>query len=77
MMISALLCGQKNMSVLGVVMSAPLIFPVFIFGVGAAKNFPENGIMALEFQALAGLCLLSIAVAIPAAAVALKANIDT
>lgn len=72
----ALLAGQRNTGFLAILMTLPFMVPVVIFALSAIDAYPVRGIWSLEFQALAGLSLISIAVSIPAAAAALSAYLD-
>ncbi len=73
----ALLCGQKTGGFLAILISAPLMIPTLIFGVAAAKAFPDSGIMAAELRILFGLSLVSVALGFPAIIAALSANLET
>ena len=72
----ALLAQQKSGGIFAVLLIAPFIVPVLIFGLAAIDSFSVDGLKAVEFRALAGINLIALAVAIPAAAAALKANLE-
>lgn len=74
--VAAILAGRRNAAFLGVLISAPLLIPVLIFGVSAVDNFAQTGISAPEFQALTGLSFIAVAVGLPAAAAALSTNLE-
>ncbi len=71
---AALLCAQRGSAVLSVLLSAPLLIPVLIFGVEAAQSYPTLGLGAVQFRILAGLSLLALALGGPATAAAISAN---
>jgi heme exporter protein B len=73
---SAILSGRRGGGFLIVLMTAPFLIPLLIFGLAAVTAFPLKGITALEFRALIGLSLIAVAVGIPAAAGALNANLE-
>ena len=73
---SAILAGRQGGGFLIVLMTTPLLIPVLIFGVEATQSYTQSGLHALEFRVLIGLSLISIAVGLPAAAAALKANLE-
>ncbi len=72
----ACLVSYKGGGVLLVILSAPILLPLLIFGVSAAIRYGQLGLGAPEFQALAGLSLLSLAIGIPASAVALNITLE-
>ncbi len=71
---AALLCAQRGGAVLSVLLSAPLLIPVLIFGVEAAESYPALGLGAVQFRILAGLSLLALALGGPATVAAISAN---
>ena len=71
---AALLCSQRGGGVLGVVLTAPLLLPVLIFGVDAAQAWPVAGPAAVEFRILAGLSLIAVAVGGAGTVAAIAAN---
>lgn len=73
---SACLVGYKGGGVLMILLSVPILLPLLIFGVSAAIRYEELGLGATEFQALAGISLIALAVGIPATAAALKATME-
>jgi len=73
---SAILAGRRGGGFLIVLMTAPFLIPLLIFGLGAADAYPANGLAAIEFRALIGLSLIAIAIGIPAATAALNANLE-
>jgi len=73
---SAILAGRQGGGFLIVLITAPFIIPLLIFGIGAINGYQSSGILALEFRVLMGLSLISIAVGLPAASAALKANLE-
>jgi len=73
----ALLCAKQSGGFLAIILTAPLLIPVLIFGVDAAQSFPAKGIMAVEFRILAGLSFIAIAIGLPATAAALTANLES
>lgn len=73
---SAILAGRQGGGFLIVLITTPFLIPVLIFGVEATQTYAQSGFAALEFRVLIGLSLISIAVGLPAAAAALKANLE-
>ena len=71
---AALLSGQRGGGVLAVILTAPLLIPVLIFGVEAAQAWPSAGLAAVQIRILAGLSLIGIAVGGPGTVAALAAN---
>ena len=67
---AACLVGYRGNGVLLVLLAAPIIIPLLIFGVAAVDSYSVNGLGAIEFQALTGLSLIACAIALPAAAAA-------
>ena len=72
---SAILTGRQG-GFLIVLITAPFIIPLLIFGIEAINGYQSSGILALEFRVLIGLSLIAIAVGLPAASAALKANLE-
>lgn len=70
----ACLVGNKNNTFLIVLLAVPLFVPLIIFGTSAVGTYSAEGLNAVEFKALAGLCLISCAIGIPATAAALDAT---
>ena len=75
MFCSAILTGRQG-GFLIVLITAPFIIPLLIFGIEAINGYQSSGILALEFRVLIGLSLIAIAVGLPAASAALKANLE-
>lgn len=73
-MASALMARRGSGGFLIILISAPFLIPVLIFGLSAVDSFVRTGIMAIEFQALAGLSLIAIAIGLPAASAAITIN---
>lgn len=73
---SACLVGQKNSGILLVTLSLPVLLPVLIFGIQSALQYEQHGLYASEFQALAGLSLIAIAIGFPATRLALLTNLE-
>ena len=71
---AALLAAQRGGGVLAVLLTAPLLIPVLIFGVEAAQAFPADGLTAVQFRILAGLSFIAVAVGDPGTVAALAAN---
>lgn len=69
----ACLVGNKNNNLLIILLAVPLFVPLIIFGTSAVESYTNIGLSAVEFKALAGLCLISCAIGIPATAAALDA----
>jgi len=72
----AILAGRRGGGFLIVLITSPFLIPLLIFGLAAVQGYTENGLTALEFRVLIGLSLIAIAIGIPAAAAALKANLE-
>jgi heme exporter protein B len=72
----AILVGRRQGSFLSLIITAPFLVPLLIFGIGAVDNYSSDGLLSLELQALAGLSLIGCAVGIPAASAALSANLE-
>ncbi len=75
-MAGALMARRGKGGFLIILISAPFLIPVLIFGLAAVDSGARFGIGAYEFRALAGLGLIALAVGLPAAAAALSANIE-
>lgn len=71
---AALLAGQRGGGVLAVILTAPLLIPVLIFGTEAASAFAVDGIGAVQFRILAGLSFIAVALGLPLTVAALAAN---
>jgi len=71
---AALLSGQRGGGVLAVILTAPLLIPVLIFGTEAATVFAVDGLGAVQFRILAGLSFIALALGLPASVAALAAN---
>lgn len=72
----ACLVGFKGGGFLLVLLTIPLVIPVLIFAVSGVTSFADAGLLALEFQALAGISLIAAAIGIPAAAAALNVSME-
>lgn len=68
----ACLVGYKGGGTLLVLLTVPVIIPILIFGISGAEHYAVSGLMAIEFQALAGISLIASAIGIPASAAALN-----
>lgn len=75
-MSGAVLAGRPQGGFVSVLMTAPFLIPILIFGVAAIDSYPVHGLSGLEFQALAGLSLIGCAAGLPAASAALSANLE-
>jgi len=75
-MAGALMARRGKGGFLIILISAPFLIPVLIFGLAAVESYTRLGIGAFEFRALAGLSLIAMAVGLPAASAALTANIE-
>ncbi len=75
-MAGALMAQGGKGGFLIILISAPFLIPVLIFGLAAVDSYGRFGIGAYEFRALAGLSLIALAVGLPAAAAAMRANIE-
>lgn len=71
---AAILAAQRGSGVLAVILTAPLLIPVLIFGTEAANTFASEGIAAVQFRILAGLSFIAVALGTPATVAALAAN---
>ena len=72
----AILAGRRGGGFLIVLITTPFLIPLIIFGLEAVSGYTQDGFGALEFRVLIGLSLIAIAIGIPAAAAALKANLE-
>jgi len=72
----AILAGRRGAGFLMVLITTPFLIPLLIFGIEAIDGFAKSGLTALEFRVLIGLSLIAIAVGLPAASAALKANLE-
>ncbi len=72
----ALLGRMNSASFLVILVIAPLVIPVLIFGTAAINSYMMEGLRAVEFKALLGINLIALAIGLPAAAAALKANLE-
>jgi len=70
---AACMVGSKSSNYLIILLAVPLFIPIVIFGTSSATSYVSEGLKAVEFKALLGLCLISIAIGIPATAAALDA----
>lgn len=75
-MTAALLAGRSQSGFLGILITAPLLVPVLIFGVAAVDTYPVHGLSEAPFKALAGISFIACAFGIPAAASALSTNLE-
>jgi len=73
---SAILAGRQGGGFLVVLITTPFLIPLLIFGIEAVESYAQAGLAALEFRVLIGLSLIAIAVGLPAASAALKANLE-
>lgn len=71
---AALLSGQRGGGVLAVILTAPLLIPVLIFGTEAALAYPAEGMAAVQFRILLGLSFIAVSLGLPATVAALAAN---
>ena len=72
----ALLGRQSGAGIFAVLIAAPLLIPIFIFGLSAPQSFMTSGLQSVEFRALASINLIAIAVGLPAIAAVLNANLE-
>jgi len=75
-MAGALMARRGKGGFLIILISAPFLIPILIFGLAAVDSYLRFGILAFEFRALAGLSLIAMAIGLPAASAALTANIE-
>jgi len=75
-MASALMAKRGSGGFLIILISAPFLIPILIFGMAAIDSYASLGVMATEFQAILGLSLIGTAIGLPAAAAALTANLE-
>ena len=73
---AAILAGRRGGGFLIVLITTPFLIPLLIFGLGAVDSYATAGLTAVEFRALIGLSLISVAVGLPAASAALNANLE-
>ena len=73
---AAILAGRRGGGFLIVLITTPFLIPLLIFGLGAVDGYATSGLTAVEFRALIGLSLISVAVGLPAASAALNANLE-
>lgn len=71
---AAILSGQRGAGLLAVILTAPLLIPVLIFGTEAASVFGAEGLTAVQFRILAGLSFIAVALGLPITVAALSAN---
>lgn len=71
---AALLSGQRGGGVLAIILTAPLLIPILIFGTEAASAFATDGLGAVQFRMLAGLSFIAVALGLPTSVAALAAN---
>lgn len=76
LMTAAMMAGRPQSGFLSILITAPLLIPVLIFGVAAVDSYALNGLSGAEFKALAGISLIGCAIGIPAAAAALSTNLE-
>lgn len=72
----ALLCGRQNSGFFSIILAAPLLIPILIFGISAADSIPNIGIAAPELRILLGLSLIAFGIGLPAIIAALHANLE-
>ncbi|MGJ8564137.1 MAG: heme exporter protein CcmB [Alphaproteobacteria bacterium] len=75
-MTAAMMAGRPQSGFLSVIITAPFLVPVLIFGLAAIDNYFVSGITGLEFQALAGLSFIGCALGFPAASAALSTHLE-
>jgi heme exporter protein B len=75
-MAGALMAWRGKGGFLIILISAPFLIPVLIFGLAAVDSYARFGISAYEFRALGGLSLIAMAIGLPAASAALTANLE-
>jgi len=73
---SAILAGRQGGGFLIVLITTPFLIPLLIFGIEAVESYTTTGLLAPELRVLIGLSLIAIAVGLPAASAALKANLE-
>ena len=73
---AAILAGRRSGGFLIVLMTTPFLVPLLIFGLEAVSGYKAEGLGALEFRVLIGLSLIGASVGLPAAAAALKAQLE-
>ena len=73
---AAILAGRRSGGFLIVLMTTPFLVPLLIFGLEAVSGYKTDGPGALEFRVLIGLSLIGASVGLPAAAAALKAQLE-
>jgi len=73
---SAILAGRQGGGFLIVLITTPFLIPLLIFGIEAVESYTKSGLGAAEFRVLIGLSLIAVAVGLPAASAALKANLE-
>jgi len=72
----ALLAGHQKTSFYSLILTVPFLIPVLIFGLAAIDSYSLSGLNSVAFQALIGLGLIGLAIAVPASAAALSANLE-
>lgn len=75
-MTAAIMAGRPQSGFLSVIITAPFLVPVLIFGLAAIDSYTVSGLSALEFRALLGLSFIGCAVGFPAASGALSAHLE-
>lgn len=73
---ASLLVSYQRSGVLLVLISLPLVLPILIFALASVISYETLKFAAPEFLALMGLNLIAIAIGIPAAASALKTEME-
>ena len=73
---AAILAGRRSGGFLIVLMTTPFLVPLLIFGLEAVSGYKTEGLGTLEFRVLIGLSLIGVSVGLPAAAAALKAQLE-
>ncbi len=76
LMTGAILGRTRGAGFLSVILAGPFLIPPLIFGMAAIDTYPEHGINSTEFQALFGLSLIAVAIAVPATVAALNSNVE-
>lgn len=73
---SALTVTRGASGFLIVLITAPFLIPVLIFGISAVEGYQMDGLSAPSFKALLGLSLIGLSVGLPATVAALKTIFD-
>lgn len=73
---SALTVSRGAGGVLIILVCAPFLIPVLIFGISAVEIYPVQGLWSAPFKALFGLSLIGCIIAIPAASAAIRTGFE-